>query len=130
MNMLISASAVALTTAAKAAPDQSTLNLNPDYKPTKASILQRAEHAIETLRAARVCEGWSIDEAAAQRALGYLRHIARDDRAQNDDEEAAVIDFFGEHGVSLDWIICGDTRGFICHGASHSRAALRTSSAN
>jgi hypothetical protein len=72
--------------------------------------LARLEQAVELLRTRYVCEGWKIDEAGAERALRYFRAGCPDD----DDEWGATLSFIGSHGLSFDWICCGDVGSMIC----------------
>ena len=88
-----------------------------------AAVLGRAEHVVESLRTRHVCVGWQLDEVAAGRALEYIRSRAAG--SMDESGEPQIIEFFGEHGQSLDWVIDGDPTGLVCRGAARSnRAAL------
>jgi hypothetical protein len=89
------------------------------------AALQRFEHIVHTLRTRSVCTGWhgaGLDEAAAERALQYLKRCAVGD---DSDEHGlgALIHFLGTHGQSMDWAAFGDAGGMICAGAARSRRA-------
>jgi hypothetical protein len=90
----------------------------PAIAGTPSETLKRAEQVIDLLRTRYVCHGWKIDEQAAERVLAYFRAGAPDD-----DSFGPVVDFFGRHGQSLDWVFLGDPGGMICKGAAHSKQA-------
>jgi len=71
------------------------------------------------LRTRHVCEGWTMDEAAAERALSYFRKGCPDD----DDEWSATVYFIASHGLSFEWIHYGDPSVMIAQSASLSRQA-------
>jgi hypothetical protein len=77
----------------------------------------RFDQILEILRSRSIAEGWSLDEVQAARARRYF-----DTRSTGD--EAAVVDFIGDHGQSLDWVLCGDPVSMVTMGASHSKRAV------
>lgn len=89
-------------------------------------IFARAKHVIETLRTRYVCEGFSIDEDAAAQVLLYL---ASKSVSEDDDGWRMVVDFFGTHGQSLDWILSGDPGVMICQAAARSSRPLAAAAA-
>src|SRR4051794_21180193 len=96
MNMIVSASAVAAATLAP----HSTAKAD-DFD--QAGMLERLEQAIHALRTGHVCDGWTLDEAAAARSLAYCRKLASNPTT-DDDEEWALQKFIKDHGLSFDWI--------------------------
>ncbi len=88
-----------------------------------AAILARAEQVIDVLRTSYVCEGWKLDEEGASRTLRYFR--SRVAGSPDEDEERYVIEFLGDHGQSLDWVIAGDPGSMICARAKHSTQAAK-----
>jgi hypothetical protein len=97
-----------------------------------AGALARFEMALGLLRGLHVCNGWSVDEAAAQQVLQYFQEraaagtwkIDEDNEAEMAKEQASIA-FLGEHGQSLDWIICGDIGAVVVVGARYSRRAKK-----
>jgi hypothetical protein len=87
-----------------------------------AASLPRAEQIVELLSTCYVREGWTIDKAAAKRALAYVRKYAKDG-SDPDEGRRVAMDFFHSHGQSLDWVFCGDIGGMICGLAKHSERA-------
>lgn len=90
--------------------------------------LARAEQMIELLRSRYICDGWKLDEAAAERVLGFFRTsvqcpTSHESQAGYEDEWTFVVRFVGDHDQSLDWLITGDISGMITRAASRSRAA-------
>ncbi|KRR20377.1 hypothetical protein [Bradyrhizobium retamae] len=81
--------------------------------------LARFEQAVNVLRTRHVCEGWTMDEAAAERALSYFRKGCPDD----DEEWGATLYFMASHGLSFEWIHYGDPSVMIAQSASLSRQA-------
>jgi hypothetical protein len=56
-------------------------------------------------------------EEAPNARLRYFRHCA--DGGHDDNHEfTAAREFLYRNGQSLDWVICGDLRGMICHAAA------------
>jgi hypothetical protein len=92
------------------------------------AILKRAEQLIDALRTRYVCEGWRLDEEAASRTLRYLRRLADGGRDTAKEWQAAM-DFLGQHGQSIDWIVRGDPSGMICRAAARSPQAAALSAA-
>ena len=68
---------------------------------------------MELLRTRFICDGWKIDEEAAERTLRYFRSQAAG-QPDNEEEWQAAIDFIGSHGQSFDWILAGNPGGMIC----------------
>ncbi len=101
----------------------------PEDPSSAAATLARFNDAMEILRTCHVCEGWTLNEAGAARALRYFERTEtpalRED--EDDAEEAAAIDFLSHHGLSLDWIFCGDAGAMI---AARAAASLRAQSAS
>lgn len=91
---------------------------------TRDASLARAEEVVNLLRTRYVRQGWKIDEEGAERALAYCRAYATDG-SDLDEEREAALDFFHDHGISLDWIFRGDVAGLITGAASHSTRAQR-----
>jgi hypothetical protein len=95
------------------------------------AMLGRAEFVIECLRTRYITEGWhgrGLDEDAAARTLAYFRN--RSAGGPDDvDEWMVAVNFIGDHGQSIDWVVLGDPGGLICKAAKHSeRAALASPS--
>lgn len=58
-----------------------------------------------------VCEGWSIDEAGAERALSYFKNPVVSGPGEDDDHGfRAACDFLTEHNQSLDWVFAGNPK--------------------
>jgi hypothetical protein len=87
-------------------------------------MLARAEKVIETFRTRFISEDFTLDHDAAERVLRYFRRIA-EGYPDDDDEWGAVIDFFGVHGSSLDWVLSGRVEGMICSSAALTTAERR-----
>ena len=94
------------------------------------AILGRVEFAIDVLRDRYISEGWNenFDHAVATRTLNYFKKVAEHGEPDDEDETMhaewkSAIEFFHSHGVSLDWIIAGDTASLICNGAAGSMRA-------
>src|ERR1700748_3834379 len=121
---------VAAATAAAAAPvvSPSIATAAPAIAPalpaewSAAASPKRAEEVVELLRTRYIREGWKIDEDAAARALAYCRDYATDGSGPADDQ-AAALDSFHDHGISLDWVFRGDVAGLICGVAMNSARA-------
>ena len=104
------------------APPARPAEVGSDYD--GAACLARAEQAVEVLRTRSIRKGWKIDEEAAEQALAYFRrHPHACDERCDDDYYMPALRFFMSHGVSLDWILCGDIAGLICAGAKNSARA-------
>jgi hypothetical protein len=117
MNIAINAGAlVAAPSIAVAAPAAS------QEACSAVAMLRRAEHCVECLRTRYVCDGWKMDEEAAERTLQYFRSQA-EGQPENDEEWQAAVDFIGSHGQSLDWILRGEPGVMICGAASQSDRA-------
>jgi hypothetical protein len=87
-----------------------------------AASLRRLEKIVTTLRQAYVSDGWSIDQAGAEKALAYLQ--SRAGGAPDDDGAcAATIAFLDSHNQSLDWVFRGEPCMMICAAAAHSKRA-------
>ena len=93
-----------------------------------AASLPRAEQIVELLSTCYVREGWKIDQAAAKRALAFVRKYAKDG-SDPDEGRRVAMDFFHSHGQSLDWVFCGDIGGMICGLAKHSERATAVAGA-
>jgi hypothetical protein len=85
-------------------------------------ICHRLEKVVEILRTSYVCDGWQLDNAAAERSLAYVRALAS---GASEDEISlqALIDFVGRHGQSFDWVFRGDSGSMICWAAASKRIA-------
>jgi len=82
--------------------------------------MARLEQVVNVLRTRHVCEGWTLDEARAERALAYFRKGCPDD----DEEWGSAPHFIASHGLSPNWILLGDPSIMIALSASlSSRAA-------
>jgi len=125
MNMLVTAPVAAAAVAAPSIAEAAS----PD-RSSAAAMLQRAEHVIEALRTRHVCDGWSIDDAAAEQALAFFRKAVVDPGAEDDASFEAMNRFCASHGQSLDWIIRGDPSGMICGLAARSARARSASDAD
>jgi hypothetical protein len=87
-----------------------------------AASLRRLERIVTTLHNGYVCDGWSVDEGGAEKALAYLQ--SRAGGAPDDDEAwAATIAFLDSHNQSLDWVFRGEPGVMICATAAHSKRA-------
>jgi hypothetical protein len=106
------AAVVPVATPSIAAPPMSDKPSRPEAE------LARFEQAVNVLRTRHVCEGWTMDEAAAERALSYFRKGCPDD-----EEWGATLYFIASHGLSFEWIHFGDPSVMIAQGASLSRQA-------
>lgn len=100
-----------------------------------AEQLARAEQMIELLRTRYICDGWKLDEAAADRVLEFFRTSVRfptshESQPGYEDEWTFVIRFTGDHDQSLDWLIMGDISGMITRAASRSRKAEKLHSSD
>jgi hypothetical protein len=82
-----------------------------------AAMLVRAETVIETFRTRFISEDFKLDNDAAERTLRYFRRVA-EGQPDDDTEWGAVIDFFGDHGSSLDWVLSGRVEGMFCRTAA------------
>ncbi len=108
-----------------------TISTTPSHQspqPKKEDLtpaVARFELMLDAIKTRHVCDGWSVDAIAGDRALKYLRKIAAGgrERASKFDE---LIQFVADHGQSLDWIFRGDLVVMICHAAAHSPRALRS----
>ena len=126
MNTMVSvasiatAAAVAAPSIANAAPTTTLATQAEDSSP--AGALARAEEIVSLLRTNFIRQGWTIDEAAAERALAFCRGYAADGSGPEDEEKAAF-DFFFSHGQSLDWVFLGRHQSLICGLATHSKRA-------
>ena len=87
--------------------------------------LARSEQSIRTLRDCYICEGWELDEEAAERALKYFRRVAQPGPRDENRDFQFVIAFLDDHGLSSDWIFRGDVSSLIAQGAAHSPRATR-----
>ncbi len=114
MNSIVSAAAVASATAI---PKIDHIPIANAASP--AGVVARAEEVVDVLRTRYICQGWKIDEAAAERALAYCRGYAVDG-SNPDDECEAAFDFFHTHGQPLDWIFRGNQGALISDLATHS----------
>jgi hypothetical protein len=94
-------------------------SMSPEALKSPEAQLARLERAIELLRTAHVCEGWQMDEAAAERALRYFRRGLPDDEK----EWRAAVSFISLHGLSFDWILDGDVRVMVCECSGRSPRA-------
>jgi hypothetical protein len=81
----------------------------------------RFDQMLATLRRRSIAEGWTVDDRQAARARRCF--VSRANRVAREEDEAAAIEFIGQHGQSFDWIICGDPVRMICAGASRSQQA-------
>jgi hypothetical protein len=113
-----------------AAPAVATPTILED---TPAGALVRFEMTLATLRDRYICDGWSLDEKAAEQVLQYFRERAAagtwaidEDSPEEMAKEQTARDFLQEHGQSLDWVICGDLHVQICRGAAGSARATRS----
>jgi hypothetical protein len=117
MNIAINAGALV------AAPPIAVAASVVSQEPSSAfAMLRRAEHCVECLRTRYVCDGWKMDEEAAERMLQYFRSQA-EGQPENDEEWQAAVAFIGSHGQSLDWILRGEPEVMICGVASRSDRA-------
>jgi hypothetical protein len=98
--------------------------LSPTDNSSDVACLVRAEHMVATLRERFIRPNWSIDEAAAERALRFFRAEAAGVAYDQDEYEAAIA-FVSDHGVSLDWIFDGKIGPTICREASASPRARK-----
>lgn len=124
--MSVASVASVASTAAVAAPSIAPLPAPTSVYDPQADY-QRALEAVEVLRSRRICNGWQIDEAWAARALDVFRRAAAgefDDTEAMSDEEFDAYNFFGHHGVSLDWLCRGDRKALIVGCAAGSDRAL------
>lgn len=114
MNMLVSTTALVAATPAAAAVSG---------RPNLAEgALERMEFIVNTLRTRYVCQGFKLDEEAADRALRYFRSFAAGE-PEVESEWYAALDFLSLHGQSTDWVILGDPSGMICRNAARSEHA-------
>jgi hypothetical protein len=88
--------------------------------------LRRLEQMVDFLRYHIVCDGFQMDEEAAERALQYFRRWAAEDQYEDLEEWEATIDFLADHGQSLDWVLFGDPAAMICKCAAWSKRAAVT----
>lgn len=119
MNTIVSAASLA---SAAAIPSPSVAKASDINQ--AAATLARCEQVVDTLRTKFICQGWTMDEAGAQRALSYFRNPVVTGPGEDDDYaywEAEA--FLRDHGQSLDWVLDGDLGGMICRLAAHSRRA-------
>jgi hypothetical protein len=112
-----------LTAGAAAVPSQAQACASSNHR----AALARFEQMLGALRTRHVAPGWSVDEAAAERALRYFRRAARGAPGDKGDEQA-VLDFIFDHGGSLDWIFRGDAESLIAMLAYASPRAKQMSS--
>jgi hypothetical protein len=118
----------AASAAAVAAPSIAALD-HPER--TAAEQLARVEQMIGWLRTSYICDGWKLDEAAADRVLRFFRTSVQfptthEHQPDYQDEWMFVISFINDHGQSFDWLLAGDVGGMICKGARRSSRATAT----
>jgi hypothetical protein len=98
------------------------------------AILARVVEIVDLLRTRYVCEGWKIDEKAAERALAYFRRRADGPSFKDEDDDTReyqhALGFFRSHGQSVDWIHDGNPAGMICGAAKRSERARSLIEAN
>jgi hypothetical protein len=119
MNVLASAAAVA---AAVPVPTPSVAAPLPSDSP--AAMLQRAEQLIDILRTKHVADGWKLYEPAAEQTLGFFRRRVAGEPEVDGEFHMDVVEFFGAHGQSLDWVMFGDPSVMIC-GLAAAQADAR-----
>jgi hypothetical protein len=112
---LASAAAVAAPTIALDHPEREIV-----------AILARLEHVLDLLRTRHICDGWKLDETDAERVLQFFRASLRygqahEDQPGHDDEWMFVISWARDHGISFDWLLCGDPDSMICRRVAQSR---------
>ncbi len=88
----------------------------------RAGITARAQQVVDLLRTRYIREGWKIDEPAAERAVAFCRRY-EEDGSELDEEREVTLNFFHDHGISLDWVFFGDVAGLICGAATMSKRA-------
>jgi hypothetical protein len=119
--------AVASLASAKAVASPA-ISPSDNFAAVAVAQLGRLELVLSALRDGVVAPGWSLDEAAAGRALQYFRSQAAGG-ADDDTEWAAANRFIVEHGISFDWLLAGDPVPMICAKASRSPRALELAKA-
>jgi hypothetical protein len=87
-----------------------------------ATMVEHAERAVDILRTRNICDGWTVDEAAADRMLSLLRASSPADQEDNG-AAAATIEFCEAHGQSMDWLLWGDPIGMVSSAAARSPRA-------
>jgi hypothetical protein len=124
MNSIVSAAALASATAV-ASPSDIELQA---HRSENAAALARVEQIVDVLRTRYIREGWTMDEAAAELALGHFRKPVVAGPGKDDDYGWwQARDFLVEHGQSIDWVITGRLTSLISHLAAHSPRAVRLS---
>lgn len=83
-----------------------------------AATLARAEQIVETLRTKYVADGWTLFEPAAEEMLGFFRRRLEGKPERDGEFKMDVVEFFGAHGQSLDWVLFGDPSVMICRLAA------------
>ncbi|MEH2468851.1 hypothetical protein V1281_001893 [Nitrobacteraceae bacterium AZCC 2161] len=83
-----------------------------------AATLARAEQIVETLRNKHVADGWALFEPAAEEMLGFFRRRLEGKPERDNEFRMDVVEFFGAHGQSLDWVLFGDPSVMICRLAA------------
>ena len=89
----------------------------------QSATLARFEQLLNVLHTRHIADGFTVDETAADQALGFFKRRANGDRTDDVAGEQSAIDFIRSHGGSLDWVFDGDLEGLLAYRASHSTRA-------